>query len=126
MKYWYDSLEVKHPIKLNRWDTKISYYLWLFLVDYLLRIRPIYVAFTWFFFFMLHRLFALKDYVHKYLDHRHGSVVYRLRRDYHLNNPYNNYCNFNNHNKKKEKNKDENNNIEYYYQIDNYMYKPNV
>lgn len=121
MKFWYDSLGVKHPIKLDTWDTKLSYRLWTFLIRYLLQIRFIYATFTWFYLFMLKRLFKHADKVHDYLDVKYKDVVYQLRDDYHVDN--------NNNAKDNVKQVDPNGYTlqrPQYYQIDNYLYRPQV
>lgn len=119
MKFWYDSLGVRHPIRLDSWDTKLSYRLWNFLIYYVLRIRLIYGLFTWFYLFMLKRLFRQADYVHDFLEQKYGNVVYQLRSDYHLD------ANNNDMNYIGEEKTTSLSTLDFY-QIDNYLYKPNV
>ncbi len=125
MKFWYDSLGVKHPIKLETWDTRVSYKLWVFLIRYVLRIRIVYALFTSFYMFMLKRLFKYADRVHDYLDVKYGHVVYQLRDDYHVDN--NNNDNNVKINEVHYQAKDDYTlHRPQYYQIDNYFYKPQI
>ena len=85
----------------------------------MLRVRVIYAVFTWFYFFMLKRLFKYADRVHDYLDRKYEHVIYQLRSDYHVD------ANNNNSDVGKDECQEEKREVQYY-QINNYLYKPNV
>ena len=78
------------------------------------------------------RLFDHKQLVKNYLDHKYGHVVYQLRADYHLNNDQNDDNNNPSDSELKMcQNQSSKTNPalfddEHFYQIDNYLYKPNV
>ena len=50
MKYWYDTLGVRHPIKLDTFERKLNYAIFIFVMEYVLRIRLFYIIFSWLFF----------------------------------------------------------------------------
>jgi len=152
MSFWYDSLGVRHPltIQANDLSGKISAALWTLLIDYLLRFQLLYQLITWFYLFMLKRLFHRKNAVSERLDVTHPTTVYRLREDFHLrerfeiidkqdkindenddnNNPEAGNKNNEHESLRNSENEQENNGLPNgsggYYFVDNYFYKSNV
>lgn len=82
MKYWYDTLGVRHPIKLNTIKLKLYYCLFLFINDYLLKIRLFYTIISWLFFYFLKRLFLKIDNVKTYCEQNYSHLHYQLDSEY--------------------------------------------
>jgi hypothetical protein len=79
MKYWYEVLQVKHPIQLNTISSKMSYYMIVFTMDYLLRISFIYKFISFLFFYMQNNLFLKANAVKEYVDKYYPDFKYQLK-----------------------------------------------
>lgn len=78
MKYWYDTLGVKHPIKLDSFSKKFYYYVNVAVFDYVLQVRPLYVVISWIFFHLQKLLFTKINVVKDYCDKNYGHIEYKL------------------------------------------------
>ncbi|XP_046918393.2 LOW QUALITY PROTEIN: uncharacterized protein LOC124498650 [Dermatophagoides farinae] len=138
MKYWYDTLGVRHPIKLDTFERKLNYAIFIFVMEYVLRIRLFYIIFSWLFFYLQQRLFGQIEQVRKHCEQHYVNIKYQLDSEYfdyndqqqqqqqqrnHMDldineNPIDS---IDDESCKKESISDKK-----YYEIDNYFYRPNV
>ncbi|XP_027195976.2 uncharacterized protein LOC113790501 [Dermatophagoides pteronyssinus] len=131
MKYWYDTLTVKHPIRLDTFERKLNYSIFIFIMQYVLRIRLFYVVFSWIFFFLQRRLFGQIEQVKTYCEKHYAHIKYQLDSEYFDQIDDQNFATgldmnqnpINNNDEARFDNKQESLK---YYQIDNYFYRPNV
>lgn len=78
MKYWYETLEVPHEIKLDSIAAKISYGLQVILTDYLLKIPIIYTIFSAMYFRMLDMLYVKVNQVRDAINEKYQDIRYEI------------------------------------------------
>lgn len=115
MKYWYETLGVRHPIKLKSKLEMFYFYTTVFVFDYLLQIRIFYIIISWLFFYLQAKLFTNIDKVKAYTTKHYGHIEYRIECDQYgedLCLPSVDCVNSTDDKR--------------FFQVDNHFYKPNV